>query len=113
MVAGYIFLTAAFSDMCRNEIFTQIESPDKHHKAVLFQRDCGATTGFSTQISILNKNDKLENESGNIFIAEDHPDRNKLELAWVNSNTLLVRNINRVNTFKKETTFGKVLINYE
>jgi hypothetical protein len=28
-------------------------SPDGRRDAVMFQRDCGATTGFSTQISIL------------------------------------------------------------
>ena len=57
-------------DMCCNEIIEQIVSPDKNNKLVIFQRDCGATTGFSTQISIIEVNQILKNEGGNIFIAD-------------------------------------------
>ena len=40
-------------NLCGNEIIEEIKSPDNKYKLVIFQRDCGATTGFSTQISIL------------------------------------------------------------
>ena len=59
--------------MCGNDIITESLSPDKELKAVVFRRDCGATTGFSTQVSILGVEEQLENENGNVFTADaDH-----------------------------------------
>jgi hypothetical protein len=58
---------------CENEVLRTLYSPTKQLKAVVFQRECGATTGFSTQISILSANSDLPNESGNVFYADtDH-----------------------------------------
>lgn len=73
MILGTIglvpFLTACADD-CANSIVAQSHSPDGNHRAVLFQRDCGATTGFSTQISILARDEPLSG-SGNAFVADD------------------------------------------
>lgn len=44
-----------FDDICGNKIIQEIPSPNRKLKAVIFTRDCGATTGFSTQISLLSK----------------------------------------------------------
>ena len=42
-------------------------------KIVVFQRDCGATTGFSTQASIIEDSKDLPDETGNVFVADtDH-----------------------------------------
>jgi hypothetical protein len=42
-------------------------------KVVVFQRSCGATTGFSTQASLLAGNAGLPTESGNVLsIDDDH-----------------------------------------
>ena len=68
--------------MCGNEIFQEVYSPDNEYKAVVFQRDCGATTGFSTQISILKAPAKLPNESGNIFAMDGHPDWTEVKINW-------------------------------
>lgn len=59
-------------DMCGNKIYFEALSPDKEHKVVVFHRDCGATTGFSTQISIVGVKDDLKDKSGNIFIINGH-----------------------------------------
>jgi hypothetical protein len=53
--------------MCGNKLIAQSLSGDKDYKAVMFQRDCGATTGFSTQFSILGANKELENVNCNIL----------------------------------------------
>ena len=49
---------------------------------MVFQRDCGATTGFSTQISILGAAQELSNVSGNIFIMDGHPDDTNVQVEW-------------------------------
>lgn len=58
--------------MCNNYLVAETASPnkDKKQKAILFTRDCGATTSFSTQISLLEDGEPLANEEGNIFIAK-------------------------------------------
>jgi hypothetical protein len=59
------------SDMCRNNLISETPSPNKQIKAVIYERDCGATADFSTQISVLPINRLLpRSESGNLFIAD-------------------------------------------
>jgi hypothetical protein len=40
-------------DGCANSMLSESRSPDGNYKAVVFERSCGATTGFSTQVSVL------------------------------------------------------------
>ena len=70
VVAGFVGCDRFFDDLCGNTVLKSLGSPDRKLKAVVFQRDCGATTGFSIQISVLNAGDPLPNEEGNVFIAD-------------------------------------------
>lgn len=63
-------LCAGCSDACRNILASTRQSPDGKRVALLFQRDFGATTGFSTRISILDDSRSLS-ESGNACVADD------------------------------------------
>jgi hypothetical protein len=56
---------------CGNEIVQTVASPSGVHKAVVFRRDCGATTGFTTQLSIIAADDSLPDDAGNLLIADD------------------------------------------
>lgn len=106
-----VFLHYSLKDMCGNEIHQQVESPDKKYKAVIFQRDCGATTGFSTQVSIIENNKDLPDKSGNIFIANGSPDQNQIKIAWLNDNKIeIIENI--PETFLKENKFQDIEIIY-
>jgi hypothetical protein len=46
-------------DPCGNDVLKEVPSADGRLKAVVFQRDCGATTGLSTQVTILRSNERL------------------------------------------------------
>lgn len=70
LAIGFVPFLTTCADDCANSVVAQSRSPDGRHRAVLFQRDCGATTGFSTQISILARDEALAG-SGNAFIADD------------------------------------------
>jgi hypothetical protein len=70
------------SDMCGNDIYQEIYSPNRQYKVVVFQRDCGATTGFSTQVSILGATQELSNVSGNILVVDAHPDDANVQVLW-------------------------------
>ncbi len=75
-------MDSLFGDLCGNEVFQEVVSPDGTYKAVVFQRDCGATTGFSTQVSILKASSQLTNRGGNVFAMDGHPDWTQVEVRW-------------------------------
>lgn len=55
--------------LCENSVKREAVSPDGVLKAVLFERSCGSTTGFSSQVSILPVAE-TETRKGNAFIAD-------------------------------------------
>ena len=113
IVSGYIVLDIAFSNMCRNEINLELMSPDKKHKAIIFQRDCGATTGFSTQVSIIKSIEELPNESGNVLTSDGHPNDNGYKLKWLGNENILISNTQNNRIHFKEQTIGAISISYE
>ncbi len=68
--------------LCSNEIYQEVLSPDNAYKAVVFQRNCGATTDFSTQVSVLKASDTLPDRAGNVFIMDGPPEQTKIHVQW-------------------------------
>jgi len=110
---GLYALNNLFSGMCGNETFNEVISPDGRFKAVIFQRDCGATTGFSTQISLISPMDKLKNDGGNIFIVDGHPNDRKIDMVWLSPKKLLISNVSELQPHKKVGKYKDVAIDYE
>jgi hypothetical protein len=109
------------SDPCANEELQTIVAPDGKRKAIVFERDCGTTTGFSTQVSLLSANDKLRNESGNTFIADtDHGKAPsgpgggpEVNLQWTGEREIVVKYDNSARVFRSEQSVDGVMIRYE
>ena len=86
-------------EMCGNDIAAEYPSPNHNVKVVVFERDCGATTPFTTQASILMIDQQLPNESGNAFIGSDdgrapmtkHNTMARFEVKWVDDQHVLIR----------------------
>lgn len=114
LVGGLMYL---FQGMCGNDIHKSIASPNGDLKAVIFQRDCGATTGFSTQISILGAAEDLSNESGNIFSSDGHPENSAPKVNWTSENSLTIHRRAMVQIYNQEQTWGwpwnKVEVTYK
>lgn len=108
------------SDGCQNTAAARSVSPDGKHVAVLFERDCGATTGFSTQISVLDAGENLSG-SGNTFIADDDHgaarvgswDGSWAETKWLSADRLLVRYAAKSRLFKQNKRVSDVNIIYQ
>ena len=108
------------ADACENEVVTRLEAPDGKHDAVLFQRDCGATTGFSTQISILAAGE-VPDWGGNVFIADDGRRKVALgswqgpwaQMRWQSANALVVRYAERSRIFEQDQSVAGVHIKFE
>ena len=83
--------------------------PEHCSKAVVFNRDCGATTGFSTQISVLSVQDDLPNDGGNLLIVDGkHP----LKPVWSSESALRIVGARPREIFKQERTILGVTVNY-
>lgn len=110
---GYYFLDRLFSDFCGNEIFQEKIEPNGCFKAILFQRDCGATTGFSTQISLIPLDAPLPNESGNVFAADGHPKDTQINLQWRTTGNLVIGNSAGLKMSRKEIFYLGFRVDYE
>lgn len=108
--------------MCANRSEQEVLSPDKAHKAFVYVRDCGATTGFSSQLSVVDADEDpvKENESGNVLIIgdkstgrEQFPEGGaKAVVSWKGSDTLIVNYDRQITPLKKETEVGGITIIY-
>jgi len=92
--------------MCGNKIYKEYLSPDQLFKAVVFQRDCGTTTGFQTHISILDSKEILANEGGNIFIIRGRPDDVAPLLKWTGHKVLHIKHTLNGDEIKSKSKFG-------
>src|SRR5687768_11049809 len=76
---------------CDNDVLSDVPAPGDRYRAVVFQRNCGVTTGLSTQVSVIRGSRRLPNEGGNAFVADDstaltEPDDVLLvEARWIDS----------------------------
>lgn len=111
-VGGVLF--AASSSVCDNTLLVEVPSPSGTRKAVVFQRSCGATTGFSTQVSVLPAGGKLRGAAGNVFVAEtDHGAAPSgpgggpvVESVWIAEDRLLIRHHRLARVFVSEAAPG-------
>jgi hypothetical protein len=109
-------LEVAFNsvEMCGHQIVRHRLSPDGSLNAVTFEFDCGATTGFSTHISIIPAHADLPNEAGNAFTTWDRDGVVPLgswggpitHLRWINDRKVEIRYDPRANTH----VIGEVLV---
>ena len=99
-----------FSNMCVNTIVASSGSPDGRWKVVLFERNCGATTGFSSQISLIDASNELKNKSGNIYISEGRPEGYSLN--WKSDNSVEITGA-RGKNYIKEAELNGVHFTYE
>jgi hypothetical protein len=108
------------SDSCKNSTVSTAVAPAGDSKAVLFQRDCGATTGFSSQVSVTGAQEATSGV-GNAFVADtDHGVANAaswggpwVELRWVSPQKLLIRYDAKARVFTQNATVSGVTVTYE
>jgi hypothetical protein len=101
-------------DFCRNQVLNETRSPDNGKRAVVFERDCGATTGFSTQISILPATKYLPREAGNVFIEESvHGVATTVRVRWDSPQRVVITYPGHARIFRKEVLVKGVAIAYE
>lgn len=96
-------------NLCGNDPLMAEVSPDQRHVAVVFLRDCGATTGFSTQVSILDAPANLPNEAGNVAVADGNQPG---WVRWEDDGTLVVGGMNVDERYLRRTEYDGIKIRY-
>jgi hypothetical protein len=95
--------------MCGNTVEQTVASPSGQTKAVVFSRDCGATTGFSTQVSVLPADEELPNDGGNLLVLDGTV---PVELSWLSESSLAVGGIGNAKVFRQESAVAKIQVSY-
>ena len=120
LVAGLAFLKSA------TQVVADIPSPDGKWDAMLMERNGGAMTDYSTQVSIVPAASRLARgiaivRAGNVFVADgDHGavavDGNGLmtvRVTWASGSELVIAYPPKVRVFKQRTRFQSLTIRYE
>lgn len=123
LIVGFIFLYNFTGYICGNDIVSVSKSSDQKKTAIVFRRNCGATTDFSTQVSVRNNETILNSETGNVLIIDDNNDRDMsgfylngspvVEASWIGPNELLLKFSSEARVFKQKTSWYGVKIDYE
>lgn len=106
--------------LCDNTPIAEYPSPEGRRRVLVFERSCGATTGFSTQASLLDADEDLDIGSGNLFISDtDHgaapsgPGGGpELSVEWKDERSLVLVHDSRVRVFKSEQRMDGVHVSY-
>ena len=112
LIAQIIFLALLLSgcDMCGNDPLNVVTSPNGEMNAISFVRSCGATTGYSTHVSITDKSGRLKNDPGNIFTIEG---KSPVGIEWKNNSQLIVDIDGSGKEFKMVAEFEGVKVEYK
>jgi hypothetical protein len=109
-----VFLVGCLNP-CGNRVLVDVPSPHGARHAVVFERDCGATTDFSTQLSILNAGEKLGDDGGNSFVVDSNHGRATslyVHVKWSSEGALEVSYPESARVFHNERRINGVSIIY-
>ena len=103
---------AACADPCSNTTIAEVPSPSGEFNAVVFDRGCGATTGFSTQVSLLRRGERLSNTGGNALVVDagHAPLPLQVQAEWLSDGVLRLAYDPRLRTFTKESAVSGVTL---
>jgi len=70
---------------CDNTIKSEKRSPDGKYVATLFERNCGATTDFSTIVQLHESSEKLKGDDLGILVVKG---QHEIDLTWDGNSSL-------------------------
>lgn len=79
----------ALSPKCNNEVLNRNLSPDGRYEAVLFERDCGATTSYLRVVALTSTTRKFNAEEYEnwIFVGDRQP---RIKVEWTDAHHISV-----------------------
>jgi hypothetical protein len=95
---------------CEDAILSEAASPGGRYVATAFERGCGATTDFSTLVSLRESGEKFDPEDQGWILSISG--RHSPTLAWSAENRLVIH-YPPAETFTKEVSWKDVIIAYQ
>ena len=97
---------------CSDTVRSSVRSADGKLVANIYERDCGATTDFSSMVNVQSASDKFHADEGLLFVAKGRYD---LSVVWTGSRTLLVTcaNCSRKNVYRQVVALGNIDVKYK
>jgi hypothetical protein len=75
-------------NMCKSEIISTTPSPDASINAVVFERDCGATTNYTTEVALVHSEESPFSDDGDVVLIVSG--RQNLNIKWKNGNNITI-----------------------
>ena len=96
---------------CGNTVKGKAVSPDGQLVARVSERECGATTDYSSVVNLQKPSDKLEPDDGVLFVAKGQHD---IFVHWTGDKELLVTctSCSRKDRFREVKVTGDIDIRY-
>jgi hypothetical protein len=118
---SFYFALRNLVPLCSDEIVAEGISPNGNHKAVIFVRNCGATTDFSSQVAIMDNKEKFNSKINAILIADtDHGESPawqwggpEIKTQWEDDNNMTIFLHSQARVFKKANIYRGINIVYE
>ncbi|MFZ4382286.1 MAG: hypothetical protein ACOYO0_10025 [Sandarakinorhabdus sp.] len=102
--------TACSLHECANDTLASVQSPDGQEAAILFERNCGATTAASIHLAIVPISD-MPNETGNALIfSKMTTDAQSYRLHWTDGGHVNVNLPKGAEVYLRQQSVGGTVI---
>lgn len=113
MLSYFLICSCNFTGSCNNKNINRINSPDNRKSILIFLRTCGATTGFNTQVSIVDKDENTLDEGNALIFDQSDGEYGNVIASWVDSHSVTIYVPHNARIFKSRTVFPDVTITYQ
>ena len=97
--------------LCSNQLVRHTKSPDGAVEASWYIRNCGATTDFSTIVSVHQPEASYTDDSDTVFVVKGKPN---LKLSWAGPKQLSIdcEKCGRRDIFRQTTRLGDIDVEF-
>lgn len=121
VIVGLCLALVNGPDLCGNHLITETVSPNQAMKAVIFERDCGATTRFSTHVAILDTSASLKDAGQSLFVADTNRGNApagpgggpEIRLRWLSDSSLEIQHHRLARVIREDSKFKSVKVTYD
>lgn len=109
LLATVLLSSSCSNDLCSNTELSRVKSPSGEYDAVLFSRNCGATTKEGFHLSIIESGDPLNNSEGNVYTTYD-----RINMSWDGDSKVIIDGPSEGDdVFKAKAKYKKINIIYQ
>lgn len=108
--------------MCDSTHLDEVRSPSGARKVEIFNYDCGATTGFTTNLAVIESRHPMPKTNRKAFFVAEESDDTKVEtyeqggpkvgVKWTSERSIEVRHSKEIRVFRAAETADDLRITY-